>query len=608
MDEANVVVLDNEGNVVATKAELVAEGQTEVTFDFVTPFAANYEFEGVWSVDGVEFNFDAINQFDAIIDAVIAENEVELLEALEAAGIENVDEDLITDYFEAIRDAEEDPEDLADIQELINEANKEAGKEVDQTAAVKAVEAADNQVQLLNALSANFDRVNKDWIVEYAKTLLDNKVDGKLLADYDTFDEIQDEIDRINIVEIEKEDGLANTAAKQAAVTALIETWMKPDAEKETAKANAIEASKLKEAEYKVYEANTANRLYNALVDYANLLDDKDELDVEDIKEENKAYYFEEQAKGVEPKVTPEAIVEQGNAAAISESDETAAEAFIKTVSELPKVSEINAMDADQLAKAKTDIEAARAEYKALSDGAKEDTNVVHWENNLKLKENALFAKLGIVRNIEELNTALANEEIKTITLKDGKYNTGIGKDSALKVERPVTIKAENKHKAVLEDLLIRSDDVTVDGVTANSIEFNNVKGITVTNNVLVGDSATVAIGAAWGQNNGSATITNNKVLKGSIGLYPTEDFAKYTITGNTIENVSGDFGEGIWVAYNEGKSINNVTVDEADSIAEQLVVDNTFGKIFEDEDKTDINKAKAQFKVGTTKVMRYAN
>ena len=51
---------------------------------------------------------------------------------------------------------------------------------------------------------------------------------------------------------------------------------------------------------------------------------------------------------------------------------------LIKTVSELPKVSEINAMDADQLAKAKTDIEAARAEYKALSDGAKRRYYVVN--------------------------------------------------------------------------------------------------------------------------------------------------------------------------------------------------------------------------------------
>ena len=33
---------------------------------------------------------------------------------------------------------------------------------------------------------------------------------------------------------------------------------------------------------------NTANSLYNALVDYANLLDDKDELDVEDIKKKIK--------------------------------------------------------------------------------------------------------------------------------------------------------------------------------------------------------------------------------------------------------------------------------------------------------------------------------
>lgn len=156
IDEATVEVLDNEGNVVATKAELVAEGQTEVTFDFVTPLAPDYDFEGVWSVNGVEYNFEAINQFNAIEKAVTDSNQVELLAALKDAGIENINEDLIAKYFTAI-DEDNEAKDLADIQELINEVNKEAGKEVDKKAAAKAVNEATNQVQLLNALSVAFN-------------------------------------------------------------------------------------------------------------------------------------------------------------------------------------------------------------------------------------------------------------------------------------------------------------------------------------------------------------------------------------------------------------------------------------------------------------------
>lgn len=241
-----------------------------------------------------------------------------MLAALQDAGIENVDEDLITKYFEAI-DEDNEAEDLADIQELINEANKEAGKEVDQAAAVKAVEEAGNQVQLLNALSANFERVNKDWIVGYSVNLL---VDDELAAGYDTFDKIQDEIDRVNEDKIDETK--VESAADQAKVTALIEMWMKPDTTtpKVTAKAEAIEASKLAEAAYKVVEANTANRLYNALVSFADLADDEDVIDPKGIKEENKAFYFanltDDEFKISEDGITatPEAIVAAGNTAA----------------------------------------------------------------------------------------------------------------------------------------------------------------------------------------------------------------------------------------------------------------------------------------------------
>lgn len=312
IDEATVEVLDNEGNVVATKAELVAEGQTEVTFDFVTPLAPNYDFEGVWSVNGAEYNFDAINQFEAIEDAIMANNQVELLAALKDAGIENIDEDLITRYFEAI-DEDDKAKDLADIQELINEANKEAGKEVDKVAAAKAVNEAKNQVQLLNALSANFDRVNKDWIVDYDGVI----TNPEGTANYET---IQTAIDGVNSTKINNV--TPENAKDQAAKTALIEKWMKPDAKNEKAKANAIKASKLAEAAFKVVETNTPNRLYNALVSFADLADDKDVLDAKDIKDENKLFYFEyltDKETTLEDKITetPKVIVEKGNDLAI---------------------------------------------------------------------------------------------------------------------------------------------------------------------------------------------------------------------------------------------------------------------------------------------------
>src|SRR5699024_140708 len=92
---------------------------------------------------------------------------------------------------------------------------------------------------------------------------------------------------------IDEADGDVDTAAKQAAVTTLIEAWMEPDAEGVKTKANRIADSKLAEAAYKVVEANTANRLYNALVAFADLAEDTEyEIDAKDLKEENKQFYF----------------------------------------------------------------------------------------------------------------------------------------------------------------------------------------------------------------------------------------------------------------------------------------------------------------------------
>lgn len=299
-DEANVVVKDGEGNVIETEARLIAEGETTATFDFVTPFETDYEFTGVWTVNGVEYSFDAINQLKDIIDAAADGNQITFQAALDAAGITYEDELKIGDYLTAVRKAnlEEYTNTLADVQEIIDEIDGTAADEAADAAKVKAVVDAKTQSQLLTALSANFDHVNPEWIVEYANHVMAGEGENAItLLELDdvkdvTVSEIQAAIYSVNEAEIEKAKVKVKTAADQAKVTALIEAWMKPDAEGETDKEEAIEDSKLAEAAYKVVEANTANRLYNALVAFADLADDDTIINPEDIKEENKDFYF----------------------------------------------------------------------------------------------------------------------------------------------------------------------------------------------------------------------------------------------------------------------------------------------------------------------------
>lgn len=267
---------------------LIAEGSTSATFDFVTPFAADYDFTGVWTVNGVEYSFDAIKQLADIAAAVANENEIELQAALDAAGITYVDELKIGEYLAAL-DADA-LETLETVQEAINEVDKAAADGEVNAAKVKAVADAKTQAQLLTALTANFNHVNPDWIVDYA-THETNGLLGKTVEELVSADAIQGNIYAVNLAAIDADE--PTTAAEQAQHTALIEAWMKPDAEGETDKEEKIADSKLAEAAYKVLEATTANRLYNALVAFADLADDDTVIDIEDIKEENKQYYFD---------------------------------------------------------------------------------------------------------------------------------------------------------------------------------------------------------------------------------------------------------------------------------------------------------------------------
>lgn len=301
VEGATVEVKDNKGNVVEVVAQDLAKGAKSAQFDFKAEYKADQE--GVWTVNGAEFNFDIKAQLEAISKAASEGNEVKLLAALEAAGLENINEELISDYLAAI-DGEELTS-VADVQAILDEVNEDTVSADEKEAAVKAVVAATTQPQLLTALQAKFERVNADWIKDYADVELvaevttpGSEADAITLLNVTdkntpvglTFTALQGHIDAANADAITTADTAADTSAKQAAVTALIQKWVEADEGTATAKADQVALSQLHTAAFKVAEATTNSAIINTLTAYANI--STTTLKATDVLDVNKAAYL----------------------------------------------------------------------------------------------------------------------------------------------------------------------------------------------------------------------------------------------------------------------------------------------------------------------------
>jgi hypothetical protein len=305
LTDVTVEVKDSTGAVVAVVAQDLAVGATSAQFDFVKAVTAD-DLTGVWTVDGVAFSFDELELVaDIVAEAGAAVvNQVRLLALLNEAGIQNLNADRIATYANAI-DTATTPVWAKDIQKIIDDANKDAAEAADEAAVVKTVVDATNQIQLLSALEANFERVNADWIADYAEEvvvgatkMLDLAGPANYFANPATatsvdMDMIQTAIDTANGNAITTADGAADTSAKQAAVTVLIQNWVEaddPETPLVTPKADAIKASQIKEAAFRIAEATTENSLYNALVAYANITPDTT-LKASELNANLKAFY-----------------------------------------------------------------------------------------------------------------------------------------------------------------------------------------------------------------------------------------------------------------------------------------------------------------------------
>jgi hypothetical protein len=306
MEAVTIEVKDGEGNVVEVVAQDLLAGATSAQFDFSTAVAAA-DLDGVWNVAGVEYSFTELALVQDIVTEATADNQVALYNLLIEAGIENVDADKIGTYAADIVTANGTTALVwaEDVQAVIDETNEDAVEASEEAAVVKAVADATNQIQLLAALEANFERVNADWIADYAAenvTVTGGGTPAMLaLTATNYFGEaagadvagIQAAIDAANATKITAADTAASTSAEQAAVTTLIQNWVvadDPATPLVTPKADAIEASNIKKAAFVVAEATTENSLYNALVAYANITPDAD-LTASELNVNLKSFY-----------------------------------------------------------------------------------------------------------------------------------------------------------------------------------------------------------------------------------------------------------------------------------------------------------------------------
>ena len=280
-----VKVKDNNGKVVEVNPVNLVKGETEVTLTFKTTLSADPT--GVWTVGGAQFDLDAIKNYEDIVAAASNSNEVATLAALKKAGLTNIKDGNITAYVTAIN-ASTTKEKLADIQVIVDKINETSVTAEEAAAAVKAVNEATNQVQLLAALQNKaFVRVNADWIVDYNTSITTAKTNP---ANTDTVAEIQALIDAKNNSAITNANNDANTVAKQNAVTVLIKKYTADDVAPATTKADAIKASEVKSAVFGVKEATTAASVYNALVKLAEL--DRTNLPTTSLNANLKAEYL----------------------------------------------------------------------------------------------------------------------------------------------------------------------------------------------------------------------------------------------------------------------------------------------------------------------------
>lgn len=469
LTDVTVEVKDSKGNVVEVKSTDIPAGATSAQFDFVKAITSDDKV-GVWTVDGVEYSFTELK----LVADIVAEagqttvNEVKLLGLLNEAGIENVNAEFLAQYATKVDGATPAPEKYADVQKLVNKVNED---NAETETLVTPVLEAKTQLALLAALEANYDRVNKDWIMAYAagntSTIgieftaanTDNKIyNGSTVAEVTPVDveAIQAVIDAVNSVEITTADTAAVTLEAQAKVTALIQNWVEADdleTPNSTPKADAIKASQIKEGVFRVKEATTQNSVYNALVSLANL--DNDTLKAANLNSNIASFYFAEQQKD---NLGTTYTVAQVNTQIVSVANDEALKAAMTDI--VAKFGDLNADNTNATKKAafKTSLQKLADYTSHLTGTAKFNMSIVNDENLVKY--SAAFAATTAI----DANSAVSAVKNKIDTVNDAQ-----GLEAALEIINDTKSTAAEVRNALLE-IAVANETITEAGLFINLV------------------------------------------------------------------------------------------------------------------------------------------
>lgn len=291
-ENVTIEVKDPAGEIVEVKPLNLEIGDTEVTFDFATVYAADKLPLGNWTVVGKTYDTAA----DAAVAKVVAAtNVVELWEALQSDYFEGATQANIEAYDTAITAAiaAGKLDTVSDVNKVIADVNNTGSEAEAEAAVVKKVADATNVLELLNALKdGEFERVNDAWITAYstANVTLDNSTTEGMLAltatNYfgettgATIEEVQAAIDTVNGTKV----GDSVTAAegdldlaKIATARGLVNEYIAEDEEDQPeVKQPLLNRLTLHEAVVNVTLANTNAKLNNALVALDKLTNDFD--------------------------------------------------------------------------------------------------------------------------------------------------------------------------------------------------------------------------------------------------------------------------------------------------------------------------------------------
>lgn len=462
-DDVTIEVLDNNGEVVEVKPITIAAGDTTASFDFVKEVEKQ---EGVWTIGGVQYDFDLLANLSAVYNA---KDEVKLLSALNEIGLDNVKAENITEYDEALSKLknEVDEKDFTKevAQKLVNDVNKELLTAEEEAAVVKSVNEAKMQVALLNALrDGGFERVNADWISSY---------DSKITDEEDSIDGIQTKVNEVNNTKLPTVNAEEVNSKTLNNAKDLIGTYATPneDGNQTDDTIAVLKAIDVQLAVVDVRNATTPNRLTVAINKLASVVDDEEILDQEDYNAANAKAYFEglNDAKGI--KDADVKTVAHVNTVITGINTEIEKDTNEKEATLVTKVQE--AADADELLIAlkalglENVVDANKAKYaEANYDSATKKSDVQ------SIVKDVNDAVSGIVSNADELKAALENDDLDTITLeKDVVYTDTITLDKDVTLDgngNTLYINTEGKGDHSAQGLYIPADaeNVVVEDIT----------------------------------------------------------------------------------------------------------------------------------------------